>query len=489
MHKWLGKFWRFMLLVIAIVTGYLASAFVGSWLAPQPVFEVPMQAGESASLHQNVLSITKNYKTLRTYRVSDGAQLDVTNYRRAAAIKHPLEGTDTRSEVTYFAQKFSVRNTPDIACMLFDSTTGEGFQFLRFRDSAFIRIEVESSRPVQAYLMRQPIPFHLLAGLSGSIASLSYQLPQLIHVISLPNNKVISSLVLDAAWYFSNLKLSPSGRYLACVRGEVRSNNAQKWAAEQRVWDTNLGLWIQLESNLMQQAEFFVNDEVFVGRACQATNRSANGGMQFVNARTGKLIDQLPAPPHYSIYQNEVYASSDTFYYQKSHEVELGRFRCNLMMADSEHAEVLQSHEVTEGRPGGYIVAGQQSIYSRSPSFQLWLFQQYNTYFAKWFGTRSLLQYQTTYIHDWKSNRSVSVWSGYHVCWPNHDGTYLLVMHGLRDESNSNLVGNGLAQVFHMPLVLYSPWWHRGTGLGVFVLLVLGYWVYRRRLRVIVPRK
>jgi hypothetical protein len=485
MKKWLGRLGRLMLLVIAVVISYLAATLVASCLAPQPVFEIPMQAGESANLLHNVLSIQQGYKTLRSYRLSDGALLDTTNFRRAAAIKHPLAGTDAPCTTPYFVEEYSVRGTNDSAFMLFDPTTGEGFQFLRYRNSLAIQIEVEKQRPTQAYLVGQPIPLHYLGGLSGALTMTAHfnkfprQIPQLIHVVSLPNNKVSSSFILDPEWGLSNLRVSPTGRYVACVREEMRYQKlTTTWPAWQRVWDTKLSRWIQLESDLIEKAEFFVNDEVLVGRACRPTKRQSNAGIQFVNARTGKMIDYLPAPPHYSIYRKDVYASGDEYYYLKWREVEPQRFHPALTKANSERAEEIQTLEIREQWSDVMMVAGLQTVYASYPAWKRWLLSDNMFKLPQWIYTLPFLQYQTTYVHDWNNNQSIPVWSGFHQSYRNHDGTYLLVVQGQQVYGKGDLAVNGSAQIFHMPLVLYSAWWHRGAGLAVLVMLVFCYRVF-----------
>lgn len=456
--------WKWLPLVLLLSpVVYLCGWVSANWcLEPKPRYTLEFAAKEQAKVAWPIGAylriLIRDDKTPplghyhRVCRIEDGQFLNnITAGLDKESIKH-LSKIAGLPQQPYRYDIFKNDTDESFDYLLSDYETGNFLQFYKQPERGFI--DCTLNRPQTHCLMTQDNVFS---------------------VVTVPDKRVLASNInnpyLAFRQYHHNAVfircLSPSGRWVVVGDDSDRDINTpqeRKWT-KLHLYDTRTSQWKQPVGSFdgIVHEIAFPTDELLV---IMLRESSQPDSRIFLHIPSGKIIDQ---------YSDRMFnkpriceEATGLSYVKKTEDKQTGHILTSCFIDRNGDMSVIRSKSlnfrVSECFPGCGMQAYYRSVSRRElPEWvPVWLKQGKPHELIRW-----LLNYNRCEVYDFHSDQILKSWS---EAWE-----------GRVSDDGKNLVMNELgidhnllrAEVYDLPLPVWSPWWSRGAGIGLVLLLCL----------------
>jgi len=454
--------WKWLPLVLLLSPLLYLTGWTGVkwWLEPKPRYTLEFAAKDQVKAawpigaYLRILIRDDKTPPLGHYhhvcRIEDGQFLNnITAGLDKESTKHPSKIAGLPQQ-PYRYDIFKNDTDESFDYLLSDYETGNFLQFCKQPERGFI--DCSLNRPHTHCLMSQ-----------GSAFS----------VVTVPDKRVIASNInnpyLAFRQYHHNAVfircLSPSGRWVVVGDDSDRDINhpqKQKWT-KLHLYDTWTSQWKQSVGSFdgLVHEIAFPSDELLIILLRESSQPDSR---IFVHIPTGIIIDQYPdrmfnAP---RICEEPTGLS----YVKKAEDKQVGHILTSCFIDRSGDKRVVRSKpldfRISEYFPGCGMQAYYRSVANRPlPDWiPAWLKQGKLQELIRW-----LLHHNRCSVHDFNSDQTLKSWSENCEGRVSDDGRYLVIN---EMDNDRNLLR---AEVYDLPLSVWSPWWSRGAGIGLILLL------------------
>lgn len=499
---------------LALFLGWIASSAIQWCIDPQPVLEVPLSNGQTASIYMGRLVIANNPKEYSYYRTDNSDQFKLhtgnvfqTDDPAKPLIKEPQkqasEATNAKpvdkaaDERGYLVPNRDLNGNVTNRFDYVDPRTYRRLPFYGYHvDDRFDLPEGMDSflyRKTRYFLLRRSLPLDVI--LVGGFMAADFPAPLLLHqvarlqplssatlhtIITVPEKKFVSGFVLNGLWKHADINLSPQGGYVACFN-EIPDQLRTRYQRDEqcRIWDVRNNCWLipQPEADILLTAgrTSFMDDDILIHNSIPTKLSPETDSFAMLDVKSGKIIDQLNGITLDYFADKQVRRSADGELYYLRRVTSFGwnkTYELKCLSRDG-LVKTMAQQKWDEAEVGVSLTSSLQSVVRHTGHNSLTRFIQDKCRNSTWYQNNAhwFTSEPRTTIYDWTTGRTYAGWRGNHRSNQTHDGESLLIIH---DHSGpNNQVIQDLAQLYRLPLIIWSPWWSR-CGFMVVSLLVFG---------------
>lgn len=299
----------------------------------------------------------------------------------------------------------------------------------------------------------------------------------LLSVITVPDKRVVVPCIFNPYRAIRShihnstviRALSPSGRWLIVGDDSDRfyDDKLKRHWTNLHLYDTVGRKWLEKIASfdsLVQDITYFADELLILHVADENTPRK----MVYVHMPSGKVLDTTPRQSLDKFRVCREGNQHDVSYVKKvTTEPKGSELTCCLVSQPGEQSVV--GTKQLSFRPDEYSACrGCQVYYQGNPRTTIpsWLASylpegKLRTTLQEWFNRNR------TFIYDFRSNQTLKSWPQNRRGFVSDDGTVLVM-----NEFDDKYVLLS-AEVYDLPLPVWSPWWSRGTGIGLVLLFSL----------------